>query len=89
MVFVLLMTKPYPTILPGLRSPHEMFGGIVYFGRMLDKIRLHSNGKLPDEWATMVGDSHAGSFDSRCCHFLGIAYADLTTETLKGGSKLW
>ncbi len=86
MVFVLLMTKPYPTIIPGLRSPHEMFGGIVYFGRMLDKIRLHSNGKLPDEWATMVGDSHAGSFDSRCCHFLGIAYADLTTETLKGGS---
>jgi hypothetical protein len=24
-VFVLLMTKPYPTIIPGLRSPYELF----------------------------------------------------------------
>ena len=33
----------------------------------------------------MVGDSHAGSFDSRCCTFLHIDYADLRNETLKGG----
>lgn len=85
MVFVLPMPKPYPTIIPGLRSPSEIVGGIVYFGRMLDKIRLQAEGNLPEEWATMVGDSHAGSFDSRCCHFLGISYADLTAETLKGG----
>ena len=84
-MFVSGMPKPYPTIIPGLRSPSEMVGGIVYFGRMLDKIRLHAEGKLPEEWATMVGDSHAGSFDSKCCHFLGVDYADLTAETLKGG----
>ncbi len=85
-VFGFPMPKPYPTIIPGLRSPSEMVGGIVYFGRMLDKIRLHAEGKLPEEWATMVGDSHAGSFDSRCCSFLHIGYADLAAETLKGGS---
>jgi len=80
------MPKSYPTIIPGLRSPSEMVGGIVYFGRMLDKIRLHTEGKLPEEWATMVGDSHTGSFDSRCCTFLHINYPDLTAESLNGGS---
>jgi len=79
------MPKPYPTIIPGLRSPSETVGGIVYFGRMLDKIRLHQEGKLPEDWASMLGDSHAGSFDTRCCSFLHINYADLMDETLKGG----
>ena len=78
--------KPYPTIIPGLRSPSEKVGGIVYFGRMLDKIRLNAEGKLTEDWATMVGPGHAGSFDSRCCSFLKIDYADLVAETLKGGS---
>jgi gluconokinase len=63
-----------------------MVGGIVYFGRMLDKIRLNEEGKLPEDWASMVGPGHAGSFDSRCCSFLKIDYADLVAETLKGGS---
>lgn len=84
-MFVSCMPKPYPTLIPGLRSPSEMVGGIVYFGRMLDKIRLHAEAKLPEEWATMVGDSHTGSFDSRCCHFLRVDYADLTAVCLKGG----
>ena len=80
------MSKPYPTIIPGLRSPSEQVGSIVYFGRMLDKIRLNAEGKLPEEWASMVGPGHAGSFDSRCCSFLHIGYEDVVTETLKGGS---
>lgn len=80
------MTSTYPTLIPGLRSPFAMVGGIVYFGRMLDKIRLHAEGLLPAEWALMVGDSHAGSFDSRCCSFLYIDYADLIAVTLKGES---
>lgn len=33
---------------PGIRSSYEKVGGIVYFGRMLDKIRLHAAGQLPD-----------------------------------------
>ena len=82
----LSMPKPYPTIIPGLRSPYDQVGGIVYFGRMLDKIRLNAEGKLPEDWAAMVGSGHAGSFDSRCCSFLHIDYADLIAEALKGGS---
>ena len=33
---------------PGLRSPYLKVGRLVYFGRMLDKIRLHAAGKLPE-----------------------------------------
>jgi gluconokinase len=34
------MTLPYPTIIPGLRSPFDQVNGLVYFGRMLDLIGL-------------------------------------------------
>jgi len=34
------MANSYPTIIPGLRSPSDQVNGLVYFGRMLDKIRL-------------------------------------------------
>ena len=39
------MALSYPTLIPGLRSPFEQVKGIVYFGRMLDKIRLAASGK--------------------------------------------
>ena len=32
---------------PGLRSPYIRVGRLVYFGRMLDKIRLHAAGPRP------------------------------------------
>ena len=31
----------------GLRSCYAKVGRFIYFGRMLDKIRLHSERKLP------------------------------------------
>jgi hypothetical protein len=71
---------------PGLRSPYEKFGRLVYFGRMLDKIRLHAAGRLPADYVTNLGEGVVNSFDSRCCHFLGVKFADLTTHTLAGGS---
>ena len=74
-----------PTMIPGLRSPYETVGGLVYFGRMLDKIRLHAEGKLPDEWVSCLGPAHATTFDARCCRFLGIDYPGLVSETRKGG----
>src|SRR5256714_6472986 len=80
------MTLPYPTFIPGLRSPFDQIKGIVYFGRMLDKIRLYAAGKLPEGWQVARGASIKGSFDSRCCKFLQIDYAALESETLKGGS---
>jgi gluconokinase len=78
------MSQPYPTIIPGLRSPSEQINGIVYFGRMIDKIRLSAAGKLPEGWVAAKGTDMKGSFDSRCCSFLKIDYAAIEAETLKG-----
>ncbi|HYG25159.1 MAG TPA: DUF5069 domain-containing protein [Verrucomicrobiae bacterium] len=80
------MALPNPTIIPGLRSPFDQIDGIVYFGRMIDKIRLAAAGKLPPDWQAARGTSMSTSFDSRCCRFLQIDYAKLEIETLKGGS---
>ncbi len=80
------MALPCPTLIPGLRSPSDQVDGLVYFGRMLDKIRLAAAGKLPEAWREARGTGMAGSFDGRCCRFLRINYQDLEAETLKGGS---
>lgn len=71
---------------PGLRSVYAKVGRLVYFGRMLDKIRLHAAGQLPPAYVANLGDSQFYVFDGRCCRFLGIAYADLKSRTLAGGS---
>jgi len=70
--------------IPGLRSAHDEVGGIVYFGRMLDKIRLKAEGTLPRDYN--VGTKHWYDFDSRCTRFLGIRYGALKQRTLRGGS---
>lgn len=80
------MALPYPTLIPGLRSPFDQVSGLVYFGRMLDKVRLHAAGKLPEGWHAALGVTMKGSFDWRCCQFLKIDYAALESQTLKGGS---
>ncbi len=80
------MAQNYPTIIPGLRSPAEQVKGLVYFGRMLDKIRLAAAGKLPEGWLAARGLAYPASFDARCCRFLNVDYGALEAETLKGGS---
>lgn len=79
-------TKKYPTIIPGLRSPAAQVKGLVYFGRMIDKMRLAAAGKLPPEWMEMRGNTAAMTFDARCCRFLGIDYAAMEAQALKGGA---
>ena len=79
------MPLPYPTLIPGLRSPFETLGGLVYFGRMLDKIRLAAAGKLPEGWHASLGAANPLTFDARCCRFLRIEYDALRKETLAGG----
>src|SRR3954447_6163180 len=79
------MALPFPTLIPGLRSPSAQVEGLVYFGRMLDKIRLAASGQLPADWQSMRGPIK-GSFDWRCCEFLKIDYAALEAETGKGAS---
>ncbi|QYM78639.1 DUF5069 domain-containing protein [Horticoccus luteus] len=65
---------------PGLRSPYLLVGRLVYFGRMLDKIRLHARAALPADYVPNLGRG----FDGRCCEFLRVAYPDLVHRTLAG-----
>ena len=69
---------------PGLRSVYAKVGRLVYFGRMLDKIRLHAAGKLPAEYQANLGDAQFFVLDGRCCRFLGVSYADLRERVLAG-----
>lgn len=69
-------------IVPGLRSPYAKVGRLVFFGRMLDKIRLHAAGKLPSDFVTNLGDGHPLFADGRCCRFLRISYAELRDRAL-------
>jgi gluconokinase len=71
---------------PGLRSPYDKVGRLVYFGRVLDKIRLHAQGKLPPDYVANIGDSKPGMFDTRCCGFLRVPYEDIRRRTLEGGN---
>ena len=68
--------------IPNLRSPREKVGGLYHFGRMLDKIRLHSQGKLPADYIPNLGVG----FDGRCLRFLHIDYAALVSRVAKGGT---
>ena len=73
--------------LPGLASPHDSIDGLVYFPRMLSKIRLHAAGKLPEAYLSYLGEAptHGGHFfDARCCRLLGVSHEALTRKTLEG-----
>ena len=71
--------------IPGLLSPYDLTGGIVYFARMLSKIRLHARGELPQKYVNFLGDQK-NVFDWRCATFLGVSYDQLVEKTLGGGS---
>lgn len=58
--------------------------GLIYFARMLDKIRLHAAGRLAPGY--FVGVEDPTLFDARCTRFLGVNYNDLVERTLQGGS---
>src|SRR5437899_4098122 len=59
--------------------------GLVYFARMLDKIRLKARGELAPDYFVGVDDDPT-MFDARCTRFLGVNYDELADRTLKGGS---
>ena len=65
-----------------LRTPHQKVGGIVYFARMIDKIRRHAAGELPGEYHANLG----GGFDGACCRFLWLEYPTLVARVKAGGS---
>ena len=65
-----------------VRSPAAKLGGLVYFGRMLDKIRVHAKGELPAEYQPNLGKG----FDAKCCAFLHIDYEELAGRVRAGAS---
>jgi hypothetical protein len=64
-------------------SPYVPTRGLVYFARMIAKIRLHAAGRLPSSYHEYLGDG----FDGRCLRFLGLDYGALREEALKGGTN--
>ena len=64
------------------RSPKDTVGGIVYFGRMIDKIRLMNAGELHPELHANLGKS----FDERAALFVGVPYESIRTRVGAGGS---
>jgi Domain of unknown function (DUF5069) len=65
-----------------VRSPGAKVGGLVYFGRMLDKIRVHAKGELPDEYQPNLGKR----FDRWCVDLLRIDYGELVERMKEGGT---
>ncbi len=63
-------------------SPYEKVGGLVWFARMLRKIRLRAEGRLPEEYHGYMGLG----FDRRCLRFLRIDYEALVARVIAGGS---
>ncbi len=64
------------------RSAYDRTSGLVYFARMLDKIRLHAAGQLRGDYHANLGDG----FDARCCRLLGVTYPALRERTHAGGT---
>src|SRR5436305_3809081 len=71
--------------IPGLRSCYDKVGRLIYFGRMLDKIRLHAADQLPPDYVVNLGEQQF-TLDGRCCRFLGVPYSEIKMRTLDGPS---
>jgi len=69
--------------IPSLRSCYDKVGRLIYFGRMLDKIRLHAAGQLPPDYVENLGE-HQFTLDGRCCRFLGVPYSEIKKRALTG-----
>jgi uncharacterized protein DUF5069 len=64
----------------GVRSPAAKVGGLVYFGRMLDKIKAYAKGELPEDYQPNLGKG----FDEFCVKFLGVNYEQLVERVKQG-----
>lgn len=68
---------PDTSAAPAVRYPGSGYvavGGLVFFPRMLDKIRLHAAGLLPADYNLGTG------LDARLCRWLRIDYAALAEQ---------
>ena len=63
------------------RSAYDKVGGMLYFARMLDKMRLHARGELSEEYHANLGRGA----DKWCCGFLRVDYDALAARVGEGG----
>jgi len=65
-----------------IRSPSAKVGGLVHFGRMLDKIRAHAKEELAVDYQANLGKG----FDGYCTRFLRVDYDELVERVKQGGT---
>ena len=63
-------------------SAYQETLGMIYFARMLDKIRLNAAGNLREDFCDNLGTG----LDGRCAGFLQVDYPKLVERVLQGGS---
>jgi gluconokinase len=63
-------------------SAYQETSGMIYFARMLDKIRKHARGELRSDFHENLGRG----FDAACADYLRVDYAALRDRVLEGGS---
>ncbi len=64
------------------RSPYDKIADLYYFARMFDKVVLHNEGELPEDYVDNLGSG----FDKRCCNFLDISYEQFKELVSSGAS---
>jgi len=69
---------------PPMRSSREKVGGLYHFGRMLDKIRLHLRGELPDEYKPNFGLQR--SLDGLLAQFLNLTHEQIVARVHEGST---
>lgn len=67
---------------PPSTSAYAETGGLVYFPRMCEKIRLHAEGELAEDYHAYLGKG----FDGRICAYLRVSYEDVKIQVLSGKS---
>jgi len=59
-----------------------MTNGMMYFPRILDKIRMHAKGELGEDYLPNLGNPER--MDGACSNFLRVRYDDLREHVLAG-----
>jgi hypothetical protein len=66
------------------KSPREATKGIIYFPRMMDKIRMHLKGELHEDYRSNFGAPQTA--DSALCNFLRVNHRVLIERVKQGGT---
>lgn len=67
-------------------ADHLKTRGVVYFARMISKIRLHAAGKLPADYVVHLGFANDTTLDARFCRFWALDYEQVKTRALQNNA---